>query len=164
MQITTDAVVAEKYQVLEHLGTGGMGSVFRAKHLLMDRDVAVKFLHMVGDPKEAAQRFKREAQILSQLKHRNIATCYELGVMDGQPFVAMEYIEGRSLQSMLDNDRRITSKSAVVICRQIAEALKCAHANGVIHRDIKPTNVLLILDKDGSITVKVIDFGLAKYT
>lgn len=134
-----------------------MGSVYKAKHLSMDRMVALKFLHLGFSDAEGLERFRREAKILSTLKHKNIIGCYELGIWDDRPFVAMEYIDGQSLFDVLAERGKLSPAEAIDIARQVAEGLDCAHKHGVVHRDLKPTNILLV---DG--VAKIIDFGLAK--
>lgn len=159
MRLSENSIVAEKYEIISPIGAGGMGTVYRARQLTMNRDVAVKFLNVVGGDAEAVGRFQREARILSTLKHRNLLACYEFGIWDGHYYVAMEYAPGVSLEAVVEGSEkgRLDGRKVVAIAKQVADALHCAHANGVIHRDLKPSNILLLDD-----TVKVIDFGLAK--
>ena len=149
------------YKITEKLGAGGMGTVYKAEDTRLDRFVALKFLppHLSQD-EESKQRFIHEAKAASALNHPNIATIYEIDEADGQMFIAMEYIEGKSLQEIVGaNDRSpLPIELALDYAIQIAEGLAKAHAKGIIHRDIKPANILV--SKDG--LVKIVDFGLAK--
>jgi serine/threonine-protein kinase len=144
--------VIGKYVLLHELGRGGMGAVYKAWDSSLKRWVAIKFLLLPGN-EEDLQRFQREAQTAAALKHPNIAAIYEVGEGDGKPFIAMEFIEGRSLHGL-----KLETRRACEIVRQAALALAYAHGRSIIHRDLKPGNILL--DHDGKPTV--LDFGLAK--
>jgi DNA-binding winged helix-turn-helix (wHTH) protein len=146
-----------RYRIVEKLGGGGMGVVYRAEDLKLGRAVALKLLspEMAGDP-VAVGRFEREARAASALNHPNICTIYGIEELNGQPAIAMELIEGPTLESMLARGPLPVDR-AVAIASQIAEALDAAHTKGIVHRDLKPANVLL----SGS-QVKVLDFGVAK--
>ncbi|MEI6233010.1 MAG: serine/threonine-protein kinase [Planctomycetota bacterium] len=146
------------YQILEELGRGAMGVVFKARQLSMDRIVAIKFL-----PKKLAQderivaRFLREARAAGQLAHPNIVSVHELGLADGLHFIAMEYVDGNSIQKKIKDKGAYTEKDTLDIAGQIAEALKMAHGKGILHRDIKPDNFLI----DSAGRVRLADLGLA---
>ncbi len=146
------------YEILEELGRGAMGVVFKARQLSMDRIVAIKFL-----PKKLAQderivaRFLREARAAGQLAHPNIVSVHELGLADGLHFIAMEYVDGNSIQKKIKDKGAYTEKDALDISVQIAEALKLAHSRGILHRDIKPDNFLI----DSAGRVRLADLGLA---
>lgn len=151
------------YEVLEKLGAGGMGVVYKARDLTLDRFVALKFLaaHLnESDPAEA--RFRREARSISALNHPNIATIYEVGEAAGEPFLAFEYIPGGTLESRLASLRASGTKMSldevISIATQLAEGLAHAHRNGILHRDIKPGN--LMFSAEG--LLKIMDFGLSK--
>jgi serine/threonine-protein kinase len=147
-----------QYRLIEQIGEGGMGVVWRATDTALGRDAAIKFLpdSFSGDPERLA-RFEREAKLLASLSHRNIAAVYGLHVADGTRFLAMEMVKGEDLAERLKRGP-LPVDDALAIARQIAEALETAHENGVIHRDLKPANVRVTADG----TVKVLDFGLAK--
>ncbi|MFQ5637740.1 MAG: protein kinase [bacterium] len=146
------------YKILEELGRGGMGVVYKAQDLKLDRHVALKFLppHL-SQAEEEKKRFIHEAKAASALNHPNIATIYEIDEVDGQLFIAMEYIEGQDLKTSIDNNQ-LSIDNVFNYAIQIAAGLRATHAKGIIHRDIKPANILLT--EDG--TVKIVDFGLAK--
>jgi eukaryotic-like serine/threonine-protein kinase len=146
------------YQVGEQLGRGGMGEVYLADDLNLNRKVALKFLPdaFIGDPERMA-RFEREAKLLASLNHPNIAAIYGLEQAEGKRFIVMELVEGESLAQRLSKGP-LPIDEALGICRQIAEGLEAAHEKGVIHRDLKPANVMIT---EGD-KVKILDFGLAK--
>ena len=146
------------FRIVEKIGVGGMGEVFLADDLSLDRKVALKFLPDIftGDAERMA-RFEREAKLLASLNHPNIAAIYGLEQADGKRFLIMEYVEGETLQARLSKGA-LTVEDALAMCRQIAEGLEAAHERGVIHRDLKPANVMIT----GEEKVKILDFGLAK--
>jgi serine/threonine protein kinase/tetratricopeptide (TPR) repeat protein len=151
-------VIAKKYKIIEKLGEGGMGVVYKAKDTRLDRTVALKFLppELTRD-KEAKQRFVQEAQAAAALEHPNICTIYETDEADGRTFIAMSYIEGQSLKDKL-SEGPLDIDEAKDIAKQVAEGLREAHEKGIIHRDIKPANIMLTEKGQAKIT----DFGLAK--
>ncbi len=146
------------YNVLEKIGQGGMGTVYRAQDTTLDREVAIKVLpeQFTQDPQRLA-RFEREAKLLASLNHPNIAAIYGFEEADGVRFLAMELVPGETLQERVAKGP-VPVKEALEICRQIAEGVEAAHEKGVIHRDLKPANVKVT--PEGK--VKILDFGLAK--
>ncbi|MFQ5742512.1 MAG: protein kinase, partial [Acidobacteriota bacterium] len=147
------------YEIVELLGAGGMGEVYRARDTKLERDVAIKVLpEDFASDQDRLARFEREAKLLASLNHANIATIHGLEDADGVRFIAMELVEGETLGERIARSGRIEVNEALEIARQIAEALEAAHDKGVIHRDLKPANVKVT--PDGK--VKVLDFGLAK--
>ncbi len=147
------------YEVLEELGRGGMGRVFRARHVTLEREVALKLLadQFAGD-EFYVQRFLKEARAAARLNHPGIVQIYDFGQVGSHWYLAMELVEGRSLAHFLKTWGRFSEQNAIVLARQTLAALGVAHAAGIVHRDIKPDNV--ILGKKG--VVKLVDLGLAK--
>jgi predicted Ser/Thr protein kinase len=150
--------VLDEYRIQALIGRGAMGAVYLAHDVGLNRNVAVKvLLGSLSRNEEAVKRFHREAQTASPLRHVNIVRIYSAGVEGGTPYIAMEYVEGEPLDRFLARQGRIPWQTALFIGQQVAEALDCAHGHGIIHRDVKPANILL--DKHGQ--VRLTDFGIA---
>jgi serine/threonine protein kinase len=146
------------YRIEERIGRGGMGLVYRAEHLKLRRRAAIKIIAPeLAETEGFHERFNREARIAAALQHPNIVTVYDAGEADGLLYLAMQYIDGSDLSSVLRSQRRLRPYRAIDVCRQIAAALDAAHSQGLIHRDIKPANVLI----EGR-TAFLTDFGLTK--
>jgi serine/threonine-protein kinase len=154
----------EKYRLDERLGTGGMGTVYRAAHLLIDRPVAIKVLNPRYVEDEAAQvRFRREARAAGRLQHANAVTVTDFGTTsDGLVYLVMELLEGRTLRDVLAREAPLDVARAVSIMLQISSAVAAAHDAGIIHRDLKPANIFVVQRKDAPPFIKVLDFGIAK--
>ena len=158
------ALIADRYRLLEKIGEGGVGSVYRGVHETLRKPVAVKLLGRAARAdREMVRRFEREAVAAANLKHPNIAEATDSGQMpDGTLFLVMEYVQGRSLRAILTQDGRLPPARALHILRQIGSAAVFAHGLEVVHRDLKPDNVVLFDRGDERDLVKVIDFGIAR--
>ena len=146
------------YRIDARIGRGGMGVVYRAQHLQLQREAALKLIAPdLAESSGFRERFAREARIAAALAHPNIVTVYDAGEVDGTLYLAMQYVEGADLAAMLSSDGRLKPYRAIDVCRQVASALDAAHESGLIHRDVKPANVL-ISGRHAFLT----DFGLGK--
>ena len=150
--------INDRYQIIKSIGEGGMANVYLAHDTILDRDVAVKILRGdLADDEKFVRRFQREAISASSLSHPNIVEMYDVGEDDGQYYIVMEYVEGKTLKSLIKRRGALTLPEVIDIMLQLTSAVACAHDSYIIHRDIKPQNVLI--KEDG--TVKITDFGIA---
>jgi serine/threonine-protein kinase len=146
-----------RYQVLNRLGSGGMATLYLARDPQLGREVAIKLLGDHFEP-EFRERFLREAQAVAGLHHPNIVTIYDIGSHDGHPFIAMEYVNGSTLLDLLRRPDTLTLLEKLSIVRDVCRALHYAHGRDIVHRDVKPANVMIGLDG----TTKLLDFGIAR--
>jgi eukaryotic-like serine/threonine-protein kinase len=157
MQLAQDTVVAGRYRLLGRLGSGGMADVWCAEDSLLNRRVALKFLHpRFAQDEQFVERFRREASAAAGLQHPNVVGVFDRGIVDGAHYIAMEYVEGASLKDLIE--RGLSVPEAVEIVRQVLAGVKYAHEHGIVHRDLKPQNVLV--DSEGR--ARVTDFGIAR--
>ena len=156
-------VIADRYQVLRRLGEGGMGRVYLAEHVKMNRQCALKVMStLVVNDEDSAQRFAREASNASRIIHPNVAAVFDYGESDGIVYLVMEFVDGEPLSRLLERERFIPPHRALEIARQVTEGLTAAHELGIVHRDLKPDNILLSRARSGREIAKVVDFGIAK--
>ena len=151
-------LIAGRYDLEELVGSGGMSSVYRAHDRLLERTVALKILHEQFTRDDAyVERFRREARAVAQLAHPNIVTVIDRGEQDGRQFIVFEYVDGMNLKELMTQEGPVSPREAIELALQVARGLSFAHENGLVHRDVKPQNVLL----DGDGRAKVTDFGIA---
>ena len=162
---TPGDIIAGKYLIQEELGRGSYGVVFRARHLGVERDVALKtLLPQAFLQTDIVERFQREASMVSRLTHPNIVTLYDFGESDGVLYMAMEFIRGKQLSHIIKEESPLGTERALHIVRQVLAALQVAHKKGIVHRDLKPENIILCDAEEARDVVKVLDFGIAKMT
>ena len=158
------SVVADRYLVTDLLGEGGMGKVYLARHVRLPLQAAIKVLRpeLLKDAASVA-RFNREASNASRIEHANVARVFDFGeTSDGTVYLAMEYVSGRTLKEVLEQEGPLTLQRTAVLVRQVADGLDAAHRMGIVHRDLKPDNILVTVDENGADRCKVVDFGIAK--
>lgn len=152
------SVINERYELLENIGSGGMALVYKANDRLLNRTVAIKILKdSLKNDTEVIEKFSAEGRASASLSHNNIVAVYDVGTIDDLSFIVMEYVDGITLKEYINNNKPINWKEAAEITIQIATALKVAHEHGIVHRDVKPHNILITKDN----IAKVTDFGIA---
>lgn len=157
-----NSTIASKYRIGAKLGAGGMGAVYQATRLVIGDEVAVKILHAEQSDPRAGERFRREAQAAARLKHPNAVTIYDFGITeDGLQYLVMEHVEGQTLRQIIKEQGPLTPTASAEIINQVCAALDEAHRRNIIHRDIKPDNIIVNINAD-ALAVKVLDFGIAK--
>jgi serine/threonine-protein kinase len=156
-------VLDDRYEIRAALGKGGMGTVYRAMQLSVDREVAIKVIHpKLSNDRAVVKRFLREARLASRLSQPNIVNVYDFGQSDGVLYLVMELLRGHTLAAELRASGALAPKRVVRIASQLCDALEAAHAQGIVHRDLKPGNILILDEPPGRDLLKVLDFGLAK--
>ena len=158
-ELSRGTTFAGRYEIIEELGKGGMGRVYRVKDEKLDEEMALKVLKPeIAADKETIERFKNELKFARKIAHRNICKMYDLNEEEETPYITMEYVKGKDLKSFIRRKGRLTEEEAIAIARQVCEGLAEAHELGVIHRDLKPQNIMI--DKEGN--AKIMDFGIAR--
>jgi len=163
--LTPGTLVAEKYRIEEQLGVGGMGLVVAARHLELDERVALKFLlHPESSSKQGRARFYREAKVCARIRNEHITRVLDVGTYKRWPFMVMEHLSGRDVRSILREEKLLPLPRAIDYAVQLCEGLAEAHAHAVVHRDLKPTNLFITRRSDGTELLKILDFGISKWT
>ncbi len=159
-------LVDQKYKVIERLGGGGMGVVYKAEHIFMGRTVVLKMLHRhlaeMGNEGEFLKRFQLEARTAAQIEHPNAVTIYDFGVFESQPYLVMQFNRGQTLKALIKAEGFLKPERAIALLSQVGEAVHAAHKLQIIHRDLKPENIMVTKDDNGTERAQVLDFGLAK--
>lgn len=165
MPFRPGSMVAGKYRIERPLGQGGMGYVVLARHVQLDQAVALKFMHAwrANESPESAARFLDEARAAARIRSDHVARVSDTGTLDdGSPYMVMEYLEGQDLEALLQARRHLPVPLAIAYAMQASEGLGEAHAAGIVHRDLKPSNLFLARQTDGSVRIKLLDFGISK--
>jgi tRNA A-37 threonylcarbamoyl transferase component Bud32 len=162
-----DALIGQmlegRYLVLEFLGRGGMSTVYKVEHKILSKVLAIKFLQQQFVSKgDSVLRFQREGKAMARLQHPNLCSVTECSIIEGVPYLVMEFLQGMSLDEILREEKRLSAKRTVEIMIQVADGLQHAHDENIVHRDIKPSNIMMTPLDDGSEHAKVVDFGLAR--
>lgn len=151
-----------RYKIIREMGRGGMGAVYEAQHIKLGKRFALKVLISDAPQSNQRERFLREARVVARMVHDNIVKVSDYDVCDGRPFLAMEYLEGEDLEAMLAREGVLAPERIAELIVPILSAISAAHAKGIVHRDLKPANIFLARGSDGSVTPKVLDFGISK--
>jgi serine/threonine-protein kinase len=155
-------ILAGKYRLEEVIGTGGMGTIYRGTHVVLQRPVAVKILHLAGGGADLAERFLREAQVAAAIRHPNVVDIIDFGTTpDGRPFMVMEYLDGESLWDRMLRKAPLTTLEQVEVMGQVLLGLDAVHRAGILHRDLKPANLFLSPHDDGTLYARLLDFGIS---
>jgi serine/threonine protein kinase/Tfp pilus assembly protein PilF len=158
-ELTRGTLFARRFEVIEELGKGGMGKVYRVFDKKVDEEVALKLIKPeIAAEREVIDRFRSELKMSRKISHRNVSRMYDLGDEEGTYFITMEYVQGEDLKSFIHRSKQLNTGTAISIAKQVAEGLEEAHRLGVVHRDLKPSNIMI--DKDGN--AKIMDFGIAR--
>jgi serine/threonine protein kinase/predicted Zn-dependent protease len=158
-ELTRGTTFASRYEIIEELGKGGMGEVYRVEDKKIKEEVALKLIKPeIASDKRTIERFSNELRMARKIAHRNVCRMYDLGEEQGMHYITMEYVPGEDLRSFIRRSRQLTVGTAVTIAKQIGEGLAEAHRLGVIHRDLKPGNIMI--DRDGN--ARIMDFGIAR--
>ncbi|HET7545337.1 MAG TPA: serine/threonine-protein kinase, partial [Polyangiaceae bacterium] len=164
LEILPGEVLAGRYRVESELGRGGMGVVLAVRHIALDTRMALKVMRpeVAAEP-ESARRFVREARAAARIESDHVVRVFDVGTLDsGQPYMAMEHLEGMDLGRLLAERGPLPAEDAVAFLLQAIDALSDAHALGIVHRDLKPSNLFVVRRRDGTEELKVLDFGAAK--
>jgi serine/threonine protein kinase/Flp pilus assembly protein TadD len=158
-ELTTGSTFAGRFQIIEELGKGGMGRVYKVFDTKIKEKIALKLIkpEIASDP-ETIERFGNELKLARKIRHQNVCGMFDLGEAEGAHFITMEYVSGEDLKSFIRRSRQLTVETTIVITKQICEGLEAAHGLGVVHRDLKPSNIMI--DKDGN--ARIMDFGIAR--
>jgi serine/threonine-protein kinase len=158
-ELTRGTAFAGRYEIIEELGSGGMGKVYRVEDTKIKEEIALKLIRPeIAADKRTIERFNNELKLARKIRHKNVCQMYDLGDEKGTHYITMEYVPGDDLKSFVRRAKRVDAGTAISIAKQVCEGLAEAHEKGVIHRDLKSSNIMI--DKEGN--VRVMDFGIAR--
>ena len=158
-ELTTGSTFAKRYTIIEELGKGGMGNVYKASDTELSEKVAIKLINpKIAADKKTIERFRNELKLARKIRHKNVCQMYDLNRENEKYYITMEYVPGEDLKSFIRRSRQLSINGAISITRQVCEGLIEAHKHGVIHRDLKPSNIMI--DREGN--VRIMDFGIAR--
>lgn len=161
--LSDSQLFADKYELLEEIGQGAIGTIYKARHVALDTMVAIKVLNQVTEDRVTFLRFQREAKTASKITHPNVINVFDFGIWkECQPYMVMDYLEGTTLDRVINSRGRLPLDEVADLIIPVARALAHAHATGVLHRDLKPSNIMILDDAEPGARVKLLDFGLAK--
>ena len=160
--LSPHGIFADRYMILEKIGEGGMGAVYKVKHVHMGNLFALKVLNSQSTTSEVFRRFEQEASIVSRMRHPNIVTIHDFGIADGQAYLVMDYLEGHSLGETAKSETALNLERFQRLMLQTCSALAHAHENGIVHRDLKPANIIVVSPPEGPEQAVLVDFGIAK--
>jgi Tol biopolymer transport system component/tRNA A-37 threonylcarbamoyl transferase component Bud32 len=159
-ELSRGTTFASRYEIIEELGTGGMGKVYRAEDKKIKQEIALKLIkHEIAADKKTLERFSNELKTARMISHRNVCRMFDLSESEGDHFITMEYVSGEDLKSLIRRVKQLTTGTAVTIAKQVCEGLSEAHRLGIVHRDLKPSNIMI--DKEGN--ARIMDFGIARF-
>ena len=158
-ELTTGSTFAGKYQIIEELGKGGMGRVYKALDTEVNEKIAMKLIKPeVAADESTIERFRNELRLARKVRHKNVCQMFDLNIQEGTYYITMEYVSGQDLKGLIRQSGRLAVETAVTIAKQVCDGLIEAHGLGVVHRDLKPGNIMI--DRDGQ--VRIMDFGIAR--
>jgi serine/threonine protein kinase len=158
-ELSRGTTIAGRYEIIERLGTGGMGSVYRVEDTKIHEDVSIKLIKAeIAADKKTIERFSNELKLARKIRHKNVCQMFDLSEAEGTHFITMEYVSGQDLKGLIRQTGKLTTETTLTIAKQLCEGLSEAHRHGVVHRDLKPSNIMI--DKDGN--VRIMDFGIAR--
>jgi serine/threonine protein kinase len=158
-ELTTGSTFAGRYQIIEELGQGGMGRIYKVNDTDIKEKIALKLLKPeIASDEKTIERFRNEIKLARKIAHKNVGRMFDIGKAEGTYFITMEFVPGQDLKALIRQTGKLTIETTLSIAKQVCEGLKEAHAHGVIHRDLKPSNIMI--DREGNI--RIMDFGIAR--
>lgn len=156
-------LIENRFEIEKHIGTGGMATVYRAKHSQVDLHVAIKILNRDEMNEKDIERLKREAKVLNSIFHPNVVKVYSFGFLEsGEPYLVLDLLDGKSLDQMIQSEKCLPIVWLLKAFEQVCDGLICAHESGLVHRDLKPSNIMVVKPDEDAAFIKLLDFGIAR--